>query len=264
MTTCSADPLLLAEERDDALRLTFNRPARGNSLVPDLLDACLAALAKHKDAPTLILTGAGKAFSTGGDIRGFLDNAGTADRLQTYASHLVGQLNTLILELNRHPSLIIAHVNGPVTGGSLGLMLAADHVVMAPSAFIQPYYTRMGFAPDGGWTAMLPQRIGAHRAQNWLARDERWRSEQVVEAGLAQDRAAAADAEVIIQRVAERNAGLDPNVIATSRQLIAGHGLAARLEAERQAFLRQIGKPETLERMEGFLHATRQSTSGAA
>lgn len=159
------EPLVLLEIAGDVARITLNRPQRHNSLVPALLAELNAALVevRRHDLVALVLAGAGRSFSTGGDVAAFHEVPRGERR--AYAGTLVGDLNRAILALIDLPSPVIARVHGPATGGSLGLVLAADLVAMARSAFIAPYYVDVGFAPDGGWTAMLPHRIGYSRAR---------------------------------------------------------------------------------------------------
>ena len=95
------------------------------------------------------------------------------DALERFGDAIVSSLNRAILALRALPCPTVAAVNGPVTGGAIGLMLACDITLMCRDAFIQPYYARMGFAPDGGWTALLPERIGTARTASWLALDTR-------------------------------------------------------------------------------------------
>lgn len=264
MIETGADNPVLVQRDDDELRLTLNRPKRGNSLTLELLDALISALQTHGDSSTLIVTGAGRAFSTGGDIAGFLDHADTPARLNAYASELVGRLNTALIALADFPGLIIADVNGPLTGGSLGMMLVADHVMIDETAFIQPYYTRMGFAPDGGWTAILPQQIGTQMARNWLAMDSRWGATEVLAAGLAQDKITRASAEHTLGERLRQSKDLDRSVILQARRLIFCQALAPRLEAERQAFLEQISRDDTRRRMLEFVNTQAKPKKGAA
>jgi len=159
------EPLALLDVADGIARITLNRPLRHNSLVPELitqLNAALAEVRRH-DLTALVLAGAGKSFSTGGDVAAF--HAIPRGQRRGYAETLVGGLHEAILTLIDFPMPVIARVHGPVTGGSLGLVLAADLVAMSSSAFIAPYYADVGFSPDGGWTAMLPERIGIARAR---------------------------------------------------------------------------------------------------
>ncbi|HCR80727.1 MAG TPA: enoyl-CoA hydratase/isomerase family protein, partial [Alcanivorax sp.] len=96
----------------------------------------------------------GRSFSTGGDVGGFYDTP-RAER-HDYASRVVGTLNAVILDLLSLPLPTVAAVHGMVTGGSVGLVLACDIVVAGPRASFAPWYTRVGYSPDGGWTALMP------------------------------------------------------------------------------------------------------------
>lgn len=256
MTTPARPRYVRHDVRRGTHWIALDRPKRGNALVPDLLADLADAVATASGAGgPLVISGRGKAFSTGGDIAGFLDHAGDGERLHAYAAGLVGALNDAILALRRHPGTVIAAVNGPVTGGSLGLALAADRILVSRTAFVQPYYAAMGFAPDGGWTALLPARIGPARAAGWIAADIRMEADRLRRIGLADrlcepiELIAAAEAEADAART------LDPAVILDARRLtgFGADALAPGLEAERQAFLANIARPETLARMRAFI-----------
>lgn len=250
-------PTVRTQMRDGVLHLVLDRPGRGNALTPDLLDACLAALDGAADARAIVVTGAGRAFSSGGDVGEFHARSSDRENLLDYADRVVGTLNRVILKLREMPCPVIAAVNGPVTGGSVGLMLAADTIVMARSAFIQPYYARMGFAPDGGWTALMPERIGRARTARWLTLDARMDAETALEIGLA-DRVVEDDAlETAVSDVLTRIAPLDASLAATARHLldtqIAGPDIAGRLDNEKREFLDRIAREDTIRRMNAFL-----------
>ena len=263
MTRAATSPELLVERNGDVLRLTLNRPGRGNSLTPGLLDLLHNAFDRVGSARAVVITGAGACFSSGGDVAAMRERGASAQSLNAYCDALVGGLNRALLQMRDLSCPVIAAVNGPVTGGSLGLILAADLSVMARDAFIQPYYAKLGFAPDGGWTALLPERIGRARTASWLALDTRVTSDQALKMGLVDrvvDKAGCEDA------VTEALAALephDPAVILASRRLLDAQcgpdGLAGRLDAERRAFLIQIARPETHARMDRFLGASAQS-----
>jgi 2-(1,2-epoxy-1,2-dihydrophenyl)acetyl-CoA isomerase len=243
--------------RDGVLHLVLDRPGRGNALTPDLLEACLAALDGAADARAIVVTGAGRAFSSGGDVGEFHARAGDRTTLLDYADRVVGTLNRVILKLREMPCPVIAAVNGPVTGGSVGLMLAADTIVMARRAFIQPYYARMGFAPDGGWTALMPERIGRARTARWLALDARIDAQTALEIGLA-DRVVEDDAlDTAVSDLLARIAPLDASLAGTARHLldtqIAGPDIAERLDNEKREFLDRIAREDTIRRMNAFL-----------
>ena len=254
----SPAPLVLVTPIGDGIvRLGLNRPGRGNSLNPDLLEALLEAVEQNRGARAVVVTGEGRAFSSGGDIAGFRDHSATPDMLTAYSDRIVGTLNRVILALRDLPCPTLAGVNGPVTGGSLGLMLACDCVIMSRSAFIQPYYARMGFAPDGGWTAMLPDRIGPARTQAWIARDDRVDATNAFAIGLADELTEPEAFEAALAHRAHQLAAQDAGTIRTARRLVqpdlTGDRLAERLDVERLAFLDLIARPETAERMKTFL-----------
>ena len=261
MQTQVQDPILSARD-GSVLHVTLNRPHRGNSLTEPLLTSLLATLCPDRlaDVDTVILSGAGGAFSTGGDVSEFHARSSDTDTLGEYAATLVGLLNENLLRLHDLRCAVIADINGLVTGGSLGFVLIADHVVMSETAFIQPYYARMGFAPDGGWTALLPTRIGAGQARNWLVRDRRVAAGEARELGLANQLYTPDQRTRTLRHAVADLAGLDREVIRTSRRLITpAKTLETALEAEREAFLRHITRPETRERMTAFLQPAKRA-----
>ena len=208
-------PLILIEHTASIATLTLNRPERHNSLVPELLRELLGALGEVADAQALILRANGRSFSTGGDVRAFYDHRTEAE---TYAREVVGLLNQTIEALLKFPAPTIAAVNGVVTGGSIGLVLACDLVFVSPQASFTPYYNVVGFSPDGGWTALLPSVIGYARTAEALLTNATITAQQAVEWGIAnrvveadrlRDEAQAA-AEVIADNEDQQCAAIDP------------------------------------------------------
>lgn len=242
---------------DDAVaRLTLNRPDRHNSLVPALLDSLnddLARIAATPSLRVLVLQAAGGSFSTGGDVAGFLDQPRTNRR--AYAAGLVGALNRAIAALLELPIPVIGRIHGPLTGGSLGLLLACDLAVIAPSAFIQPYYTEVGFSPDGGWTALLPARIGAARARDIQLLNRRISAPEAVQIGLA---TALAEPDALDSTITDWIAALlakRPGSIARTKALLRPDYRSA-LQAELDQFLEQIDGSEAEAGMARFLNRT--------
>lgn len=249
------------DERSIA-RITLDRPARHNALVPELVaklnrDIAAAASASPR---ALVLTGAGRSFSTGGDIRGFLDHAGDADALRAYAHDLVGALNEAILALLRFPAPVIARVNGPVTGGSVGLVLAADLVAMSETAFIQPYYAEVGFCPDGGWTALMPERAGTAKALDAQYLNRRILPAEAVSLGLATQVAAPDALDAVVDGWCAEMAQKSFATLAVARARIWDEeriaAVARRLAAERHHFVELVAQPDTIARMRSFVGDT--------
>jgi enoyl-CoA hydratase/carnithine racemase len=249
------NPLILLEKNAPLAMLTINRPARHNSLTPELLREMLAALDEIRADETiraLILRAAGRSFSTGGDLCGFADHL---EEIAAYAVEIVGLLNQAILALIDLPIPVIAAVHGMVTGGSLGLVLAADVVLVAPEASFTPYYSVVGFSPDGGWTALLPEIIGKKRAAEILFTNATITAEQAVSWGLANHLVPADQLQSEAERLARGIASKQAGSLRQTKKLFARHDpdLAQRLENERLQFVEQIGKAETQASMLAFL-----------
>lgn len=247
------EPLVRSEWQDDIAILTLNRAARHNALVPGLLadllgaiDACTAG-----DAAAMVLTAEGPSFSTGGDLLGFYRHR---ESIGQYADRLVGLLNDVILAMWRLPLVTACSVEGQVCGGSLGLLLASDRVVMSRRASVAPWYGAIGFNPDGGWQAMLPGVIGDRQTERWLAEDSRYDANRCLELGLAHQLvdADAVDAAVTWARAVSMMDSASTEALRMRRNY--GHtGLASRLAAEKTAFVQKVQSAEALLGIERYL-----------
>ncbi len=240
--------------------VTLNRPQRHNSLTPAFLRALLRALsqvAADGNVRAVVLRANGRSFSTGGDALGFIENG---DRAVDYANEIVGLLNDTVLTLVDLPVPVVTAVHGPVTGGSLGLVLASDIVLVSPETTFTPYYSAVGPSPDGGWATLLPAVIGRQRAAAVLLLNETITAGDAVAWGMAQ-RVVAADAiHAAALTTAQRIAGMKPGSIAHTRRLLFfdREEIAARLEAERVHFVDHMASGEPLAGFTAFvtnLHA---------
>ncbi|MFW6448415.1 MAG: enoyl-CoA hydratase/isomerase family protein [Halobacteriota archaeon] len=232
--------------------LTIDRAERHNSLVPTVLsqldDAARSAF-DREDCRAVVLESAGPSFSTGGDVRAIYEHRDDA----AYANRLVGGLNDVIVTFLRAPVPVVVSVDGQVTGGSLGLLLGGDVVYLDPSATITPYYATVGFSPDGGWTAILPELIGRRRTAEILATDRAIQPDEAVAWGLAS--AVVEDPDARARSVAADIATGAPGAISTAMALLEPDPAttAARLERERRRFVEQVQTEEALAGMEAFL-----------
>ena len=235
--------------------LTLNRAARHNSLVPELLAEMLGALetaGAGTGVRAVVLQANGRSFSTGGDVRGFYEHL---DDLETYAAEIVGLLNRVIVAMIELPVPIVAAVHGIVTGGSMGLVLGSDIVLVAPAASFAPYYSVVGFSPDGGWTALLPAVIGLKRTGEILMRNGTITAEQAVAWGLASRVVPADRIHEEALRAAQELAAMKTGSIGHTKATLGPgcNDLEARLEAERARFVQQIVTDEARQGIEAFL-----------
>ncbi|WP_210421486.1 enoyl-CoA hydratase/isomerase family protein [Hoeflea halophila] len=224
-------------------RLTLNG-GRANSLEPDLLRDLAAALndAEAKDAKVILLCG-GRNFSSGGDVRGF-HQASLAGEAVAYAGQVVPPLQAIVARLIAMPRLVVVAARGAITGGSAGLLFAADLAVLAPDAFVQPYYPQVGFAPDGGWTAVLPERIGAGRTLEWLQSDGRLSAQELCDLGLARGISDHPE-ETAVELSANGAFGSRLTAKALIWDADRREQINVRLEAETKAFLDRIARADT-------------------
>jgi len=151
------------EVRDGVAHLTLNRPDAANGinleLAQDLMDATLT-IAADPAARVVLLTGAGKMFCAGGDVKGFAYR----DDLPTYLRETLGPLHTALTNLVRGDAPVVAAVQGSAAGAGMGLVGASDLVVAAESAKFVMAYTGVGLTPDGSSSWFLPRLIGLRRA----------------------------------------------------------------------------------------------------
>jgi 2-(1,2-epoxy-1,2-dihydrophenyl)acetyl-CoA isomerase len=243
-----------SHRRGSVAEVVLDRPQRHNALVPELVDAlhdALETVSRDPDVRAVVLRGNGRSFSTGGDVRGLLE----ADDLRAYAHHLVSRLNECILALYRLPVPVVCLVQGLVTGGALGLILASDVVILDEGATITPWYGAVGFSPDGGWTALAPGVIGRGRTAEMLFTNRTLTAGEAQSWGLA-SRVVPLDALAEVGRVtAERIARLRPGALHAARRLLNDDEavLASRLAAERDAFVERIVTDEARAGMEAYL-----------
>jgi 2-(1,2-epoxy-1,2-dihydrophenyl)acetyl-CoA isomerase len=250
--------LVQVEFDQGVARLVLCRTGMHNALVPELLEDLLAALARvggEPDCRAVVLAAAGPAFSIGGDMRRFQRERGRPGSLEAYSAGLVGKLNEAILALIDLPQPVVAAVHGLVTGGSIGLVLAADLVLLAPQVVFKAHYATVGFGPDGGWTALLGRLVGPRRAAAGLLLNRTIHAEEAVAWGLANEVVPAERLQESAMAAARRMADYPPGTLRAAKRLLWGDraALAAALEAERAQFLELVAQPATIAGVDAFL-----------
>jgi len=156
------------------LRIELNRPERMNAWDKQLGIDLLAAveLAAGDDGVRAVtITGAGRAFSSGADLRsGFdLTPAGRPD----VGAALRERYHPIITGVRRMPKPVLAAVNGPAAGIGCSLALACDLVLATESAYLLLAFVNIGLVPDGGLSVFVPARAGAGRAAEMALLGER-------------------------------------------------------------------------------------------
>jgi 2-(1,2-epoxy-1,2-dihydrophenyl)acetyl-CoA isomerase len=168
-----SDAILEVDVRDGVAWLTLNRPQAGNAIdIPIAKELLAAAERCERDSAVraVVITGAGKMFCAGGDLRSF---AGAGDRIADVLAELTQVLHAAVARLARMRAPVIAAVNGAAAGAGMSLACAADLVIAAESAHFTMAYTAAGLTPDGSSTYFLPRLVGPMRARELMLTNRR-------------------------------------------------------------------------------------------
>jgi 2-(1,2-epoxy-1,2-dihydrophenyl)acetyl-CoA isomerase len=176
--------LVLTQQHGSILQITLNRPEAYNALnldVMKLLYEALSSAAVDDSIQGVLLTGSGRAFCAGGDLKWISQQAEEAGSV---LYRLAPQFHLSILEIRRMEKPVVAAINGIAAGGGFSLALACDFRVMGQSATLRQAYTSSGLSIDGGGSFALPRLVGLARAMEIMAFDHLISSAQALEWGL--------------------------------------------------------------------------------
>ena len=182
-----SEPVVLVQARAGAMWITLNRPAAMNSITPEIvsgIDAALDRALADDSVCAVVLTGNGRAFCAGADLKHVRNTVG--DDQAAIAAFLETVL-AIMGRLEKFPKPVIAAINGLALAGGLELVLCCDLVIAARSARIGDAHANFGLLPGGGSSVRLPRKIGPTRAKYLLFTAEFVPAEQLVEAGLVNE-----------------------------------------------------------------------------
>ena len=225
------------EIAEGAARITLDRPETLNAwneqFGRELLEV-VEQVAGDEAVRAVMVTGAGRAFSSGADLREQRGDGGAPD----LSRRLRELYHPIIVGIREMPKPVVAAVNGPAAGIGCSLALICDLVVAAESAFFVLAFVNIGLVPDGGSTAIVPARIGAARAFEMALLGERVSSATALEWGLVNRVLPDADLEQGTSLLLAHLAGGPTRAYANAKRLLNRTlypGLADQLEAEAEA-----------------------------
>lgn len=181
---------LLAGLENGVLTLTMNRPEARNAMSQELNSALQAALARAElddDVRCIVLTGAGKGFCAGGDVKGMnARNSGDGEAVTIDAAIHRQRVNQRATagKLYAIPKPTIAALPGAAAGAGLSLALACDMRIMASNAIMTTAFARVGFSGDYGGTFFLSQLVGTAKARQLYFLSERVSADEALQLGL--------------------------------------------------------------------------------
>ncbi|MEM7406745.1 MAG: enoyl-CoA hydratase/isomerase family protein [Pseudomonadota bacterium] len=175
---------LTFEVRDHVAHITLNRPDNANAMNIEMArDLMLASIEcdENPDIRAVLITGTGKMFSAGGDLKGF---AASGDRIRHVVKEMTVYLHAGVSRFTRMDAPVIMAVNGTAAGAGFSLAICGDLVLAARSAKFTMAYTAAALSPDGSSTYFLPRLVGLRRAQELMITNRRLSAEEALDWGL--------------------------------------------------------------------------------
>src|SRR3954453_24083992 len=255
--------------RAGAAIIELNRPevmnAWNRQFGLDLL-AAIEQVASDDEVRAVCITGAGRGFSSGADLKDMGNNDDrTPEGHPDVRSTLTEPYHPIITGIRTMPKPVVAAVNGPAVGIGLSLALAADLVIAKESAYFLLAFVNIGLVPDGGSSLFVPERVGLARATEMAMLGERVPAPKAADWGLINravpDEAFDDEVAALLDRLAE---GATASYAGTKRQLNAWlfERMDAQLELEAQLQREAAGSDDFLEGVAAFAQKRQARFSG--
>jgi 2-(1,2-epoxy-1,2-dihydrophenyl)acetyl-CoA isomerase len=247
---------VLVNMEDGIAQVLFNRPEVYNAMDGEVIETLaghMIALASNPEVKVVVISGMGKAFSSGADLKSV---AMMPSGIPAAIYRLAGVLHQTITEMRHMPKPVIAAINGVAAGAGFSTTLAADFRIIEKSATMRQVYTSWGLCIDGGGTFTLPRLVGQARALEIAAFDKPISSEQALAWGLVtkvvEDGQALNEAMAMARALMERSLHSFGQV----KKLISNTfetPLEVQLERERHAITTCVQHPDAMEGVLSFL-----------
>jgi 2-(1,2-epoxy-1,2-dihydrophenyl)acetyl-CoA isomerase len=226
------------ESNNSVVVLTFNRPEALNALslqiVKDLREALQTVV--DQKARAVILTGAGRAFCAGGDLREMQAMAQQTGNISVFFEEPLENLHASIRMIRETPIPFVAAVNGVCAGAGTNFALACDIVFAGESATFNEGFVKIGLTPDCGGSYFLPRFIGEKRAAELLMTGEAVSAKEAEQIGMINRVVPDADLLHEAMKFAEKLAAMPTGAIGRIKQMLAvsyKNELPTQLEVER-------------------------------
>lgn len=244
------------EVQDGVARIILDNPKGGNGIDQAFADRLLDlthAAEDDKAVRAVLLTGNGRMFCVGGNVRAF---AAASDNLGNFVRKLTASLHMAVARLASLSKPVIVAVNGPAAGAGLGLAILGDVVLAAKSASFTVAYPSIGLSPDAGTTFLLPRLVGLRKAQEMLFLAKTLDAEEALNAGLVMRVLDDGDLLPEAEKIARRLAGMPTQALARSKRLLlssSARELETQLEREAADIALCALEPHAAEGINAFL-----------
>ena len=249
-----SDTAVLQTRDGGVVLLTLNRPARLNAITDGMLDSLTAALNEARDddgVRAVIITGAGRGFCSGADLRDVVERGAEIEVRRELSEHYTPAIRAM----RELPKPVIAAVNGPAAGAGFALALAADLRIAAESASFAMTFVRIGFIPDAGSTYFLPRLIGPARAAEMMMLGDAVDATGALDIGLVSSVVPDADLLTAAGALAARLAAgpLSVAFIKEALRLTADNSLSEQLAVEERLQEQAVASADFSEGLSAFL-----------
>jgi len=210
---------VLSEVRDGAMWITLNRPEALNAITPDVvsgIDAAIERAASDDTVKAVVLTGTGRAFCAGADLKFVRNQIGG----EAAVSGFLDSILVMMERLETCPRPVVAALNGMALAGGLELVLCCDLVIAARSAKIGDAHANYGLLPGGGGSVRLPRKIGPTRAKYLLYTGEFVPAADLVAAGLVNEVVDDVELTAAVERLVAKLAPKSPLVLRRMKALV--------------------------------------------
>lgn len=241
----------------DHARLVLARPERKNALrIQELKALAQATTSLQQDPPRVLsIVGEGTSFGVGGDIESF-GEALDQGALEAWLREAISHFNTAIGGLRTLDAAIVVGIQGPVAGGTLGLIWASDHVIAADNLSLNLAYARLGGSPDGGTSWFLPRLVNPLRAFELFTLTPTLSAAQACNWGLVNQVVPVNELLVAVDAVVARLLAVPPQSLKNFKRLLkesANNPLHRHLLEEMECFVLAGEQPEFVEKVRTFL-----------
>ena len=253
---------VLLDRHGDVAVITLNRPDHGNAinaaLARSLLETVLACAA-DANVRCVLLTGSGRMFCVGGDVKAFAAAGGDTPALVT---ELTTFLHAAIVGLLRMDKPLVTAINGAAAGAGFGLAIMGDVALASSASSFSTAYGLIGLTPDAGTSWLLPRLVGLRHAQEIALANRRLDATEAVSIGLV---TRAVDAAALFDAAMAAAAGLAASsvtALASTRELLFssyGATLEEQLGAEARMIARSAGSEEAQALIQKFAGQGRSS-----
>jgi 2-(1,2-epoxy-1,2-dihydrophenyl)acetyl-CoA isomerase len=258
---------LIFEVRDQVAHVTLNRPDALNTLdvgmATELADAALRC-GQDRAIGAVLLSGAGKAFCAGGDLRTFLDQG---DEISRYIKELTTHLHTAISRFARMDPPVIAAVHSAAAGGGMSLACSCDLIVAAQSARFTMAYTRIGLTPDGSSSYFLPRLVGFKRAMELTLTNRALTAQEALEWGIVTRVVADTDLRAEAEALARQLAAGPTGAFGAAKRLLHqgwAESLETQMAQESEVIAAMAGSRDAWEGIAAFLEKRRPAFEGSS